>query len=209
MKRYLSFGGGVDSTALMLWLLDQGEELFEIIFVDHKADYPETYQYIEYLKKKGYPITVIDGGSLIDYCEINKVFPMKQWKWCTDKFKLRPLKRYLQVPCICFIGIGAYEKRRLKQFGALKEGVFNVMPLISLQMSRKETEEFIVRHGLKAPPKSGCYICPNANLKEIQRLQKIHPDLYIKRMKLQKQAEINFNQKKNRTIPQFIHKIMG
>jgi len=39
MKKYLSYGGGVDSTAMMLMLLDQGEE-FEAIFVDHETDYP-------------------------------------------------------------------------------------------------------------------------------------------------------------------------
>ena len=26
MKKYLSYGGGVNSTALLLWLLDEGEE---------------------------------------------------------------------------------------------------------------------------------------------------------------------------------------
>ena len=45
MKEYLSFGGGVNSTALMLLLLDEGIE-FESVFVNHGGDYPETYEYV-------------------------------------------------------------------------------------------------------------------------------------------------------------------
>ena len=54
MKNYLSFGGGVNSVAMMLLLLDQKQE-FESIFVDHGTDWPETYEYFdmfqEWLKK--------------------------------------------------------------------------------------------------------------------------------------------------------------
>lgn len=46
MKKYLSFGGGVNSVAMMLMLLDQKDD-FEAIFVDHGTDWPETYEYFE------------------------------------------------------------------------------------------------------------------------------------------------------------------
>jgi 3'-phosphoadenosine 5'-phosphosulfate sulfotransferase (PAPS reductase)/FAD synthetase len=55
---YLSFGAGVNSTALMLYLLDRGVD-FEAVFVNHGTDYPETYEYVQYLKDNGYRITVI------------------------------------------------------------------------------------------------------------------------------------------------------
>jgi len=54
MKNYLSFGGGVNSVALYLYLLDQKVE-FEAVFVDHGTDWPETYDYVEMFKKK-YPL---------------------------------------------------------------------------------------------------------------------------------------------------------
>jgi len=40
MKNYLSHGMGVNSTALMLLLADEGIE-FESVFVYHGGDYPE------------------------------------------------------------------------------------------------------------------------------------------------------------------------
>jgi hypothetical protein len=77
MKKYLSYGGGVNSTAMYLLMLDQGIE-FESVFVHHGTDWPETYQYVAgfqwWLKANGHkPITVlipIHGGNsvLYDYC---------------------------------------------------------------------------------------------------------------------------------------------
>ena len=37
MRNYLSFGGGVNSTAMLLLLLDEGWE-FEAVYVDHGAE---------------------------------------------------------------------------------------------------------------------------------------------------------------------------
>ena len=47
-KNYLSFGGGVNSVALMLWLIEHDIE-FEAVFADHGGDYPETYEYVDML----------------------------------------------------------------------------------------------------------------------------------------------------------------
>lgn len=41
VKRYLSYGGGVNSTALLLLMHDEGLD-FEAVFVDHGTDYPQT-----------------------------------------------------------------------------------------------------------------------------------------------------------------------
>ena len=64
MKNYLSFGGGVNSVAMYLYLMDQGMEPgdpdkgFEAVFVDHGTDWPETYEYVDMFKEK-YPLTVL------------------------------------------------------------------------------------------------------------------------------------------------------
>ena len=46
MRRYLSFGGGVNSTALYILLEQEGME-FEAVFAHHGADWPETYGHIQ------------------------------------------------------------------------------------------------------------------------------------------------------------------
>tara|TARA_Y100000310_G_C20413341_1_gene683116 strand:+ start:575 stop:817 length:243 start_codon:yes stop_codon:yes gene_type:complete len=62
MNKYLSYGGGVNSTAMMI-LLNEKKIEFESVFVDHGADYPETYKYVDLLKEKGFPITIIKSGD--------------------------------------------------------------------------------------------------------------------------------------------------
>jgi 3'-phosphoadenosine 5'-phosphosulfate sulfotransferase (PAPS reductase)/FAD synthetase len=58
MMSYLSFGGGVNSTALLIYLKERGED-FETIFVNHGGDWPETYEYVNYLRDEGYEIKEI------------------------------------------------------------------------------------------------------------------------------------------------------
>jgi len=43
-RHYLSFGGGVNSVAMLLMLLDTKEYEFEAVFVDTGCEYPETYE---------------------------------------------------------------------------------------------------------------------------------------------------------------------
>ena len=83
MKNYLSFGGGVNSVALYLYLLDQKIE-FEAVFVDHGTDWPETYKYVDMFKNK-YPLTVLKpkGGTLYDYCVEKRMVPAIYSRWCT------------------------------------------------------------------------------------------------------------------------------
>ena len=48
---YLSYGGGVGSTALLLTKLSQIESgKIEPVFINHGADWPETYEYIKYIQ---------------------------------------------------------------------------------------------------------------------------------------------------------------
>ena len=116
MKAYLSHGMGVNSTALMLLLEEWGIE-FESVFVDHGGDYPETYEYLDYLQNQGYEITVIkpevEGcNTILEYCRKYRIIPSFHFRWCTDKFKLRPLKQYIEVPSIMFLGIDNGEQKR-------------------------------------------------------------------------------------------------
>ena len=112
MKEYLSYGGGVGSTGLLCYLLPRiraGE--IEVVFCDHGGDYPETYDYVEYIQKAlGIDITVlkvdIEGkGNLYEYFQHYKMIPLYRWRICTDKSKIRPFTKYVETPCISHLGI--------------------------------------------------------------------------------------------------------
>jgi len=197
--KYLSFGAGVNSTALLLLLKDKGYE-FETVFVDTGVEWPETYEYIEYLRSKGFEIKVIKStvegrfNSLYDYCLHYKILPRIRWRWCTHKFKLRPLWRYFKKPCIVYVGISYDERHRAlpngKYFSKKEPNLVRDIkveyPLIEWKITRYDCIRIIKEHGLKVPPKSGCWLCPFQTKKQLLRLQTLHPELFKKLIELEK-----------------------
>src|SRR3972149_590320 len=107
MRKYLAYGCGVNSTALLIFLRQQGID-FEPIFADHGGYYPETYEYIKMLNSKGYDITLLDtrrnGLTLPEDYERSKTIPTKFHRWCTADFKVNPMRKYYQLPCVLYIG---------------------------------------------------------------------------------------------------------
>jgi len=189
MKQYLSFGGGVNSVALFLYLVDQRED-FEALFVDHGTDWPETYEYLEmfqgWLKEKGVPlITVLTPklGNLYDYCLNHATTPSMRFRWCTDKFKLRPIYSYVTRPCFQLIGIDASEAKRAKL--SVHKGVENRFPLIEAGINRTGCKKIIEAKGLPVPRKSGCYICPYQGTGEWKELRRSHPELFCNALRLE------------------------
>jgi hypothetical protein len=195
MKKYLSFGGGVNSVAMMLMLLDQGEN-FEAIFVDHGTDWPETYEYFGmlqgWLKDNGHdPVTVLKPDAkgfdnLYDHCMYFNFAPSIQRRSCTDKFKIRPIHDYVEIPCFMYIGIDFGEAKRAKL--SVRNGIENRYPLIEHEIDREGCKAIITSHELPLPMKSGCYICPFQKRSQWIELRKKHPELFCKAVALEERV---------------------
>jgi hypothetical protein len=192
MRNYLSFGGGVNSIALHLLLLDQGVE-FESVFVHHGTDCPETYDYVAgfqwWLKLNGHwPITVLRpvyGGhsNLYDYCYSLKIVPVIRPRWCTSNFKIKALEKYYKPPAFDMIGIDAGEAHRAKI--RTENGIEARYPLIEQGIDRDGCIDIIQSHDLPVPPKSGCFICPYQRVGQWKQLREQHPDLFCSAVKLE------------------------
>ena len=190
MKQYLSFGAGVGSTALMLHLLDQGKE-FETLFVDHETDLPETYEFVDYLQEQGYPITIIKPNyeghsSLYEYCKFRKFLPSIYLRWCTYRFKLQPMWKYVKRPCVMYIGISYDEKHRATNSRKPPTKIENKYPLIEEQITRQGCLEIIKARGIRTPIKSGCWLCPFQSPQQLIWLFSNHKELFNKIVKLEK-----------------------
>jgi hypothetical protein len=190
MKTYLSYGGGVNSTAMMLLLLDEGWE-FESVFVDTGAEYPETLGYVTLMQNKGFPVTILtpavlwtaEWNSLYDYCEAKHVVPSTQHRWCTKAFKIETIQNYIQTPCFMLIGFDTDEAHRAKP--SCSGGVENRWPLLEYEVSRKSCEIIIKAHSLPIPRKSGCFICPFQKRSQWIRQRREHPELFCQAKKLE------------------------
>jgi 3'-phosphoadenosine 5'-phosphosulfate sulfotransferase (PAPS reductase)/FAD synthetase len=134
--------GGVNSTALMIHLLEQHRPLGKVIFADTGGELPETYEYLKsvssYLQESDIPFqrVVSMGGFLYDRCLRRRVIPSQIWRWCTRDFKILPIYahyRSLGVHVNQYLGISYEERDRTRESGA--PYVTNRYPLISKRMN--------------------------------------------------------------------------
>lgn len=120
----LSLGAGVNSTALLHYIVDHDMPLDEVIFADTGGERPATYAYLQstiipFLKDRKIPFTIVrnKGLTLYERCMNGKYLPDRQYRWQTRDFKIRPIHRYLRPKgrVLCYVGIAYDEIERMKQ----------------------------------------------------------------------------------------------
>lgn len=95
-----SYGGGTNSTALLIECVKRGIRIDMILFADTGAEKPHTYAYVEYFSKwlvsKGYPAikTVRDANTNLEKdCFDRKALPSVVYgkgNSCSQRFKIQP-----------------------------------------------------------------------------------------------------------------------
>lgn len=197
MKTYLSYGGGVNSTAMiLLGIRDGWYQDCEAVFCHHGTDYPETYAYVAmfqwWLKANGHrPITILrptvqGAATLYEWYYAQEFLPSVVNRSCTSKWKVRPLQKHMDKPCFELLGIDAGEARRARISST--KGIESRWPLIEAGMDREDCKRIIREYGLPVPPKSGCFICPFQRRDQWRRQRNEMPDLWCKSLSLEKRA---------------------
>lgn len=188
-RNIVSYGGGTNSTALLVGMVNENLRPDAIIFSDTGGEKPEIYSYVTYfskwLKSKGFPeITIVryqtkEGRviTLEDYLLEKKVLPPIAYgfKSCSDKFKIRPLEKFIKQnfpdePINMFIGFDFGESKRVRENP--KATHTNIYKLIEWGWNRERCIAEILKAGLCLPGKSSCYFCPNMKKHEVLSLSK-------------------------------------
>jgi 3'-phosphoadenosine 5'-phosphosulfate sulfotransferase (PAPS reductase)/FAD synthetase len=193
MKYILSYGGGVNSTALLIYIIMNKLPLDYVVFADTGDEMPETYKYLKHiktlLKKYNTPFKIVkvrSGESLSERCKRRKVIPSQVWRWCTRDMKVTPIHafyRTLKTHIYEYMGIDYDEIRRMKD--SRVDYVTKLYPLIDNKIGRDGCIKIIKDQGLPIPVKSGCYFCPFNNKERWNELKINHPDLYQKSLELE------------------------
>jgi len=201
-KSVLSFGGGVNSTALIIHLVEQGRQLDEVVFADTGGELPQTYEYLKfvssYLQENGIPLRRVASrsGFLYDRCLRRRVIPSQIWRWCTRDFKILPIYAYyrsLGAHVNQYLGISYEERDRKRESGV--PYVTNRYPLISRRINRDRCIDLIIGAGLKLPVRSGCFFCPFNSLSRWGEIYRDHAELYSKALALEESSKHFPNQK--------------
>jgi hypothetical protein len=206
----ICYGGGVNSTAMVLKLFDDQTPIDIILFGDTKAERPDTYKFIsifnDYLIKSGLPEIIavsLKSTTLYDDCIKRKALPSLAYgfKSCSLRFKHEPQDKYLNnnvdaravwakgEKVYKYIGFDADEWHRIKEYESNK--YINIYPLVDAEMNRADCKALIRKHGLPLPGKSSCFFCPSMRKSEIIELKKIFPELANKAIELETNAELH------------------
>lgn len=192
----LSLGAGVNSTALMIWLIQKQKKLDEVVFADTGGEVPETYETLakaeSYLGRHDIPFRIVTttNGTLFDCCWRRKVIPSQIWRWSTRDFKIRPIYKYyeaLGVHVYQYVGIAYDELHRMKD--SMVPFVTNLYPLVDQRFTREDCAKIIRRARFPMPVRSGCYFCPFNSTERWTWLRLNHPNLFDRAMELEEHSK--------------------
>jgi len=192
----LSYGGGVNTTALMVMLVRKEMPFDVAVFADTGGEIPETYQYLDvaqrYLERHGVEFKVVrsKSGTLYDTCKRRNVIPSKIWRWSTRDYKITPIHAYyrsLGTHIREYMGIAYDEVGRMK--ASKEDYITSEFPLIDWKMTREDCIAVIKSAHLPLPVKSGCYFCPFQDQHRWKELHDKHPELFEKALELEETSK--------------------
>lgn len=205
----VSWGGGVNSTAVLIGLRQRSIRPDLILFADTGGEKPETYAYLEilqeWLEAQEWPrIIVLRKNSIYksleDNCLSKGMLPSLAYgfKSCSDKWKRQPQDKYANhwPPARkCWdaggkvrkvLGYDAGEQRRAR---ITEDGQYSYWyPLIEWEWYREDCIRAISKANLPLPAKSACFFCPAAKKAEVLDLSRNHPELFNRAIEMEHRA---------------------
>lgn len=198
MRYLLSWGGGVNSTAIIamikLGMLPEfTKDNSYIVFADTGVEMPYTYEHtnnvLSPMAKEGWKVKTVcphrtpeyysercKHKTLMEYCLQKTVMPSRVNRWCTMEYKSKPIKKFRETlgETILVLGISHDEQHRAKARYARD----TYYPLIEHGVDRKGCIELSRKAGIYEGKKSGCSFCPYQRKAQWLELYKNHGDLF-------------------------------
>ena len=211
----VSYGGGVNSTAMLVGLWERRQRPNYILFADTGDEKPHTYEFIWTLNiwlierefpsiqivRGSYPRQQKDGSLYNESYRLGKL-PAKAYGLgsCSMKWKIEPqqkLQKFLakqqglsRSEITILVGFDAGEPQRIQRAldNADKKLFPERYPLSEWEWGREECLAAIERAGLPNPGKSACFYCPSSKKHEIRELAERYPELFAKAVDLERRA---------------------
>lgn len=191
----VSFSGGKDSTAMLLKMLEMGEHIDEVVFIDSGMEWPAVYEHIAKLEANlGLTITKLKPEKSWDYWFSEHLkrsgktagtrgyeWPTAHLRWCTRFLKEEPMRKYLFAKygrrCCQCIGIAADETKRFKH-----KRVIDRHPLVEYGMTEAQCLDYCLSKGYDFGglynhfARISCFCCPLNRIGDARNTWKYYPE---------------------------------
>jgi hypothetical protein len=208
-KMMVSYGGGINSTAMLVGMVERGIRPDAILFADTGGEHPYTYEFVQtvsdYCVKAGLPaITILKYAprragsvawtSLEQECLSRGQLPSLAYGWhkCAAKWKARPQMEWIAkngdgTIWRKAIGFHLGEQHRRKDH-IQDPGTLKFFPLIEWRWAQEDCVAAVARAGLPLARKSSCFFCPASTKHEVRRLARESPELFDRALAIENAA---------------------
>lgn len=214
--RSISYGGGVQSTALVLLAID-GQLDFDVALfanVGDDSEHPGTLRWVRgvmqpYAEERGFPIHELDRikrdgtvetlmGRLTKEGSRSLPIPVRMsngapgLRSCTGDFKIRVVGKWLKANGAskdnpATVAIGiSTDEIHRANSKRVEPYERPVYPLLDLGWSRQDCLRYIDATLGKVPPKSSCYFCPFHRPDTWAEMRRHEPELFWKSVDLER-----------------------
>lgn len=208
----VSYGAGLNSTALLIGLSERGVRPDLITFADTGGEKPETYDHLARMQTWCASV----GFPAIDVVRLHKPIAGDQTLeaerlrlgtlpsrvvgngTCAMRWKLEPQEKFLKAwgkyqECVArgdkpirALGFDVDEQSRAD---VVEDSLCRyAFPLREWGWTREQCGRAIEKAGLPVPLKSACFFCPSSQKHEVIWLAKVHPDLFARAVALERNA---------------------
>ncbi len=211
-------GLGIDSTAMLLGLLQRGIRPDLILHADTGSEHPDTVAYLperrRWLAEVGFPelvvvrrAPVVNGkmgsyATLEQNCAVNETLPSLAFgrKACSIAWKREPQNKYVRtwepaqiawaagLKVVKAIGYDAGPKDARRSLLEADDAYLYTYPLRLWGWNRERCIAEIRLAGIPVPRKSACFFCPASKPHEIAELVDEYPDLANRIIEMERRA---------------------
>jgi len=204
--RVLSFGAGVQSTALLV-AAKKGliAPVDLVVFADTHAEPASVYEWISFVSSElKTEIKFVTSGDIVSDSLSGNRFASPPFfirnqsgkvgmlrRQCTSDYKIQPIHKFLREyktrePIVLLMGISTDEIQRAKE--SRVKWIRHEFPLLWSELqshcggllgwNRQQCVEFVEKSLGRSPPKSACYFCPYHTDKEWMNLKQNEPQTF-------------------------------
>ena len=199
MKKILCFSGGKDSTAMLIHLLETGQQIDEILYVDcgdwiWKSAKTHIKQVEDKLQVK---ITVLDISDKLNQGFKKWGFPSMFNRWCTGEKRMvmgNYLKdKYCDEDIVQYIGYCSDEEKRTDK--KLYSTYDVEYPLVDAEITTDDALQICMDYGFdfggvyEHHSHFNCWLCPLQRKVELYHIFKDYPEYWEKLREMQHQTD--------------------